>query len=94
MLPLRVRNTSGKTVQVPFSSSQQFDFEVWRDNRLLWRWGDGRSFTQALGSLTVEPGPMKSDGPQEAGLDSQYAVATLQLHLTGAAKGEDRANTP
>src|SRR5439155_20347303 len=53
---LLVRNRSEKAVQVPFSSGQHFDLGVWRDNRLVWRWGEGRSFTQNLTTLTIEPG--------------------------------------
>jgi Intracellular proteinase inhibitor len=53
---LLVRNRSGKPVQLPFASAQQFDFEVWRDNRLVWRWGEGRSFTQNLTTLIIDAG--------------------------------------
>jgi hypothetical protein len=53
---LVVRNTSEQPVVVPFATGQRNDFEVWRDNRLVWRWSQGRFFTQSLGSVTLEPG--------------------------------------
>lgn len=55
-LTLNVRNTSGETLVVPFSSGQKYDFEAWRDNRLVWRWSHGRVFTQALQQVRVRPG--------------------------------------
>lgn len=52
---LTVRNNSDRTVRVPFNTGQQYNFEVWRDNRLVWSWAQGRAFTQSLTSVTLRP---------------------------------------
>jgi hypothetical protein len=54
-LALAVENTSEEPVRVPFATGQKYDFEVWRGNRLVWRWSQGRFFTQALSSTVVRP---------------------------------------
>ena len=53
---LVVKNAGGNAVRVPFGSGQQFDFEVRRSDELVWNWAGDRVFTQALTSLTLEPG--------------------------------------
>jgi hypothetical protein len=53
---LKARNTGTEAVQVAFPTSQQVEFEVWREKHLVWRWSQGRVFTQALSSLILSPG--------------------------------------
>jgi hypothetical protein len=89
---LLLRNGSSKTVQIPFSSSQHFDFEVWRDNRLVWRWGDGRSFTQNLTTLTIEPGQAVTlsgswDLQTSAGKPAPPGVYTVRGYLPARLPG-------
>jgi len=55
-MELLARNGSDRAVSIPFSTGQKFDFEIWRDNKLVWRWSQGRFFTQSLNSVTLEPG--------------------------------------
>jgi len=55
-LTLMVQNTTAQTVRVPFTDAQRYEFEAWRDNRLVWRWSNGKLFGQALGTLTLTPG--------------------------------------
>jgi flavin-binding protein dodecin len=52
---LSVENTGRERVRIPFRTGQQYDFEVLRNGRRVWRWGEGRIFTQALTSLTLQP---------------------------------------
>jgi len=54
-LELTLVNTSDDTVRIPLNTGQKFDFEVWRDNRMVWKWSAGRFFTQALGVITLMP---------------------------------------
>jgi hypothetical protein len=54
-MELAVRNGSGSTVRVPYLTSQKYEFEVWRGNRLIWRYGQGRAFTQSPSTLTLGP---------------------------------------
>lgn len=53
---LTVRNRDTEPVEVTFPAGQQYDFEVWKDNRPIWRWSRGRSFTTSASSLTLGPG--------------------------------------
>lgn len=56
VLQLTVRNTSESAVRVPQATGQRYEFEVWRDGRLVWRWSQGRAFTQSLTTLLVPAG--------------------------------------
>jgi flagellar hook assembly protein FlgD len=57
---LVVKNPSNKAVTIPFSSAQQFDFEVRlgdKDNdKLIWSWAHDRVFGQVVTNLTLKPG--------------------------------------
>jgi hypothetical protein len=55
-LDLTVRNTSNRPIRAPFASAQQYDFEVWRGDQLVYRWSQGRVFAQALTELRLNPG--------------------------------------
>ena len=54
-LTLTVRNPSSVPATIAHSSGQQFDFTVSdaASGALLWRWGMGMMFTQALGTETI-----------------------------------------
>jgi Intracellular proteinase inhibitor len=46
---LRVTNTTGKRVELTFASGQAYDFIVVDSvGREVWRWADGRVFTQSV----------------------------------------------
>ena len=53
---LTVRNRGDRLVTLPFSSGKQFDFDVTRNDRPVARWSTGRTFPQALSSVTLGPG--------------------------------------
>jgi hypothetical protein len=53
---MTIRNTSNRPLVVPFNSGQRFDIEVLQEGKLIWNWASGRAFTEALGSVTLEPG--------------------------------------
>ncbi len=57
LLALHVTNASEDTVRLEFRSGQRYDFVV-KDGsgREVWRWSEGRMFTQALGREVLEPG--------------------------------------
>ena len=77
-LTLTVTNGGDDPVELSFRSGQRFDFVVERiddtdGNRtdgengeeggeVVWRYSDGRLFTQALGRETLEPGESRSHG--------------------------------
>lgn len=53
---LVVKNRSNQPVVIPFRSGQRFDVEILQEEKVLWNWANGRNFTQALTSSTLEPG--------------------------------------
>ncbi len=55
-LTLELQNPGEQPVNLLFSSGQKYDFEAWRGNRLVWRWSQGRVFTQALVRQTLDSG--------------------------------------
>jgi len=49
-------NVSNRPIRLTYRTGQRFDFWVTRSGREVWRWSDGRFFTQALDRVTLEPG--------------------------------------
>jgi hypothetical protein len=52
----RVRNASDAPVELTFRSGQVADAAVFEGDQEVWRWSDGRLFTQALTAQTLAPG--------------------------------------
>ena len=86
---LTIRNTTDSPLKIVTSTGQQFDFEI-RDSNgsVVYRWSDGRFFTQVLTNIELSPGernfsievPLGSDGvPFAAG---SY---TIEGWITGGA---------
>ncbi len=56
-MTLSVTSRARKPVDLRFRSGQRYDFTIRDGNgKVVWRWSDGRVFTQALGRETIEPG--------------------------------------
>ena len=56
-LTLHVTNSTPAPIELEFSSGQRYDFQVTTDDgEVLWTWSADKSFMQALGSETLEPG--------------------------------------
>lgn len=54
---LHVTNPSSQPVTLEFTSGQRYDFAVRTAGGAdVWRWSAARSFMQALGTETIEPG--------------------------------------
>lgn len=51
-----VENPTQQDIAFRFSSGQKYDIWAEKDGNEAWRWSHGRSFTQALTSLTLKPG--------------------------------------
>ena len=80
-LALNVTNNTKKTVELRFPNGKTHDFMVVDGSgRIVWRWSDGRFFTQTMQSKTVKSSNTvtledKWDAPNAHG---QYvAIATL-----------------
>jgi hypothetical protein len=52
----QVRNDGDEAVRLAFSTSQRVEVEVYAGDDLVWRFGDGRMFAQALGEEEIAPG--------------------------------------
>ncbi|MXV64028.1 hypothetical protein GS429_18555 [Natronorubrum sp. JWXQ-INN-674] len=50
-----VTNAGSETVTLQFTDGCKADFVVREDGREVWRFSEGRMFTQALSSETLEP---------------------------------------
>lgn len=74
---LVVTNTSSQAVNYMFSSGQQFDFWVTRDNKEVWRWSKGRMFTQEIKFLNLSPGESKTFSAQWDQKDDAGAVVPV-----------------
>jgi hypothetical protein len=84
---LRVVNIAGKTAELTFPSSKQYDFWVTRGNDEIWRWSDDRLFTQAVEKETIDPQSLLTlSEPWVAGPAGEYVVHG-ELHAEGYARG-------
>lgn len=54
-LELTVRNPSDQPVRIPLATMQKYDFEVFRDGRLVWRWSRNRAFAPAATAVLLPP---------------------------------------
>jgi hypothetical protein len=72
---LRVVNIAGREAELTFPSSKQYDFWVTRGSREVWRWSDGRLFTQAIEKRTIAPqSQIVLSEPWAAGPAGEYRV--------------------
>lgn len=51
-----VTNTGADPVEVTFRNGGQADFVVYEEGSEVWRWSEGRMFTQMLQPATFDPG--------------------------------------
>lgn len=72
---LRACNTTNETRELTFASGQRYDFEVSRNGELVWRWSDGRAFTQIYGTEQWGPGQCKTYNDSWDGTNSDGGIA-------------------
>lgn len=79
---LDVTNVGPKRVEITFPSGQAYDFVVVDSvGREVWRWADGRMFTQTLQNKTLSGGDTMriAEAWEPAGLHGHYtAIARLR----------------
>ena len=51
-----VRNGGDEPEELTFPSGKRVDVAVFADGKSVWRWSDGRMFTQAVETATLAPG--------------------------------------
>lgn len=88
-LTLSIRNTGDETVRLQMRTGQLFDFIVQRDGQEVWRWSQGRAFTQALTQLVLLPNEMRGftvrwDGTDNSGARVPPGTYTLIGRVTHA----------
>lgn len=85
---LRVCNGGSSTVQRSFSDGQRYDFEVRRGSAVVWRWSDGRFFTQSLGTERWTAGACKTwTESWDARSSSGAPVSPGSYEVTGSLAG-------
>lgn len=52
---LVLTNRSDNAVRIPLNTGQKYEFEIWQGNKMVWRWSQGRFFTQVLGNTVIQP---------------------------------------
>lgn len=57
---LQVMNTAATPLELTFSDGQTFDFAVQQGERVVWRWSDDQTFTQALRRERIAPGESRT----------------------------------
>jgi len=54
---MALRNTTASPVKLEFATGQIYEMVLWNDQgRQIWRWSDGRAFTQAFHAIVVSKG--------------------------------------
>jgi hypothetical protein len=68
-------NRTSEPIEKTFNSGQRYDFEVTRDGEFVWRWSDGKAFTEVIGEERWEPGECKRYNEWWDGVDSNGEYA-------------------
>ena len=55
-MKLTKTNICRRTQTLTYLTGQRYEFEIRQDNRLIWRWSDGRAFSQAVQRIHARPG--------------------------------------
>jgi hypothetical protein len=80
---LRIANIAGRAAELTFPSSKQYDFWVMRGREEVWRWSEGRLFTQAIEKRTIDPqGSLTLTEPWKAEPTGAFTVHG-ELHADG-----------
>jgi archaellum component FlaG (FlaF/FlaG flagellin family) len=79
-----VENVGTEPIELEFRSGKVADVAVYNDGVEIWRWSEGRMFTQAIQTETLDPGELLSrevawDDPRSG---AYTAVASLEATTT------------
>ncbi len=56
---IRLRNTTAMPLTLRFATGQQYEMVLWNDQgKVVWRYSDGKAFTQAFQSITLSRGEL------------------------------------
>ena len=82
-----VTNTGTSPVELTFRSGKRADVVVTQGEEEVWRWSDGRMFTQAIQEYTMDPGESITQEFiwKEPASGTYDAIASLATDQTAAA---------
>lgn len=84
-MTLTVINTSSTAQEFVFNSGKKYDFYLYRGAKLVWKWSEGKMFSQAISGLTLNPNqPMKYLGAFDQTLPSGKIFHPGRYRLKGA----------
>lgn len=86
-----VTNASDEPVEVTFRDAGKVDFAVLEDGEEIWRWSDGRMFTQALETAQFLPGERATFEEEWPSPRPGDFTAVAELHVR---ETDLRAQTP
>jgi len=55
-LSITIANLGKRTITLPFSTTQRFDFQIYRNHRLVWKWSKGENFVRDASPVVIGPG--------------------------------------
>ena len=91
---LQACNHTGGTVRTTWPTGQRYDFEVSRNGKLVWRWSDGRAFTQIYGTQDWQPNECHSWSETWNGTDSSgKPVSTGSYDVMGVLTTSPKQST-
>jgi hypothetical protein len=54
-IALTILNQASDPYQAVFSNGKTYDFCLYQNDQLIWKWSNGRMFSQAIRNVTLEP---------------------------------------
>lgn len=94
-LQFSITNISNKPIQLQFSSGQEFDYFIYNKNReLVYQWSEGRFFTQAIKTITLEPNDQLAyteywDGQTKSGTRATSGTYTVEVIIVAKVEPVD-----
>lgn len=88
-IEFRLVNRGEDAAELTFNSGQHAEFTVSADDEVIWRWGEGRMFTQAVESDHLEPGEeLRYTCTWDEPVPGQYVVEAELLAVNASLAAE------
>jgi hypothetical protein len=56
VLAITISNKKADTLELLFNTTQRYDFLVYKDSRLVWRWSEDKFFAMTIETLNINAG--------------------------------------
>jgi hypothetical protein len=84
-MTLTVINTSSTVQEFVFNSGKKYDFYLYRGRKLVWKWSQGKMFSQAISGLSLNPSQtLEYPGVFDQTLPSGKSIRPGRYQLKGA----------